>query len=264
MFRTYSIARSFTMLRSFSMLRTYGAAASAGVIIPPEPPVLTPTADRYSSVDLLRMCKEKAGRPDVDAQMGDEQWYRLLTEAQDMFLPEIADRAPDALAGQYATLTTADGGKSYQLGTDVYGEPLMPLGHVEVWARASGGKELFASSYDGGGDFVIDGGNIRMPNGRARLFPNGGPYARWLGVPPAITANQQPIIFPRPMRVCLVFYALLLWSERGARRDPAPWRNGFRREWLGDPDLGMLGWLSLIHISEPTRPCGTSRMPSSA
>ena len=23
-------------------------------------------------------------------------------------------------------------------------------------------------------------------------------------------------------------------------------------------------WLSLIHISEPTRPCGTSRMPSSA
>ena len=28
--------------------------------------------------------------------------------------------------------------------------------------------------------------------------------------------------------------------------------------------LGALGGLSLIHISEPTRPCGTSRMPSSA
>ena len=29
---------------------------------------------------------------------------------------------------------------------------------------------------------------------------------------------------------------------------------------LNDPGL----YLSLIHISEPTRPCGTSRMPSSA
>ena len=27
---------------------------------------------------------------------------------------------------------------------------------------------------------------------------------------------------------------------------------------------GLLADLSLIHISEPTRPCGTSRMPSSA
>ena len=30
------------------------------------------------------------------------------------------------------------------------------------------------------------------------------------------------------------------------------------------PDLDSAQFLSLIHISEPTRPCGTSRMPSSA
>ena len=29
-------------------------------------------------------------------------------------------------------------------------------------------------------------------------------------------------------------------------------------------DEGYIKGLSLIHISEPTRPCGTSRMPSSA
>ena len=38
--------------------------------------------------------------------------------------------------------------------------------------------------------------------------------------------------------------------------------------WLTPPDLyaelNAEFQLSLIHISEPTRPCGTSRMPSSA
>ena len=33
---------------------------------------------------------------------------------------------------------------------------------------------------------------------------------------------------------------------------------------LARMQAGLGGYLSLIHISEPTRPCGTSRMPSSA
>lgn len=205
-------------------------------------PVPTPTAtpQRYSSADLLAMCRERAGRPTVDAQMPPEAWYRLLSEAQDVLVPEIATRAPTALNQQYAQLETDDGGITYTFGLDVYGEPVVPLGHVEVWAR-QGGRRLFAANYEQTGDFVIEGNRIRVPGDRPGRFSD-GPYARWTGVPPAITESVQPIIQPRPMRVLLVYYAVMLWAERGGRRDPAPWRLAFTREWRGDPALGTLGW----------------------
>jgi hypothetical protein len=211
-------------------------------------PVPTPTATpaRYSSADLLAMCKERAGRPTVDAQMGDDAWYRLLTEAQDVLLPEIATRAPSALNQQYAQLETSDGGRTFTFGVDVYGEPVTPLGHVEVWAR-EGGRRLFAATYEQNGDFVIEGTRVRMPGDRTGRFSD-GPYARWTGVPPAITATVQPIIQPRPMRVLLVYYAVMLWAERGGRRDPAPWAQAFAREWRGDPRLGTLGWCAHLQL----------------
>lgn len=216
-------------------------------------PVPTPTATptRYSSADLLAMCKEKAGRPTVDAQMPDDAWYRLLTEAQDMLLGEMAARVPTALNQQYAQLETTDGGMTYGFGVDVYGEAAMPLGHVEVWARENG-RELFASSYgDLGGDFVIEGTRVRMPGSTPGRFTE-GPFARWTGVPPAITATVQPIIQPRPLRVLLVYYAVMLWAERGARRDPTPWAAAFRREWLGDPNVGVLGWCAQLQLRYTT------------
>ena len=58
--------------------------------------------------------------------------------------------------------------------------------------------------------------------------------------------------------------------------DPLHAGDEVRQEWYGVTRGGIVGrvdgngdpWtaegLSLIHISEPTRPCGTSRMPSSA
>lgn len=220
-------------------------------IVPIVNPPLSDTPDRYSSSDLLAMCKFTADRPTIDAQMGDGAWYRLLTEAQDMLLPEIANRAPNALSQQYATLNTSDGGVTYDFGLDVYGEPVVPFGHVEVWAR-QGGRTLFAASYeDRGGDFVIDGARIRMPGDSPGRF-SAGPFARWTSVPPAITATTQPIIQPRPMRTLLVYWAVMLWSQRGAKRDPTPWREAFRREWLGDPNLGTLGWCSTLQLRYAT------------
>lgn len=212
-------------------------------------PTPTATPARYSSADLVAMCKEKAGRPTVDAQMDDAAWYRLLTEAQDALVGEIAARVPSALAHQYATLDTDDGGATFTFGRDVYGELAFPMGHVEVWARESGGRVLFAASYENkGGDFVIEPKRIRTPGNSARTYAD-GPYARWVGVPAAITASVQPIIQPRPMRVLLVYYALMLWAERGQRRDPAPWAMAFRREWLGEPNgTGQLGWAGQLQL----------------
>ena len=38
----------------------------------------------------------------------------------------------------------------------------------------------------------------------------------------------------------------------------------YNKMFTAHPELIADTFLSLIHISEPTRPCGTSRMPSSA
>jgi len=212
-------------------------------------PPLSATPSRYDSADLLAMCKFNADRPAVDAQMLDESWYRLLTEAQDALLPEIASYAPSALNQQYATLNSVDGGRSFNFGLDVYGEPLIPFGHVEVWAR-QGGRTLYAANYgDRDGDFVIEGASIRMPGDVQGRFAD-GPYARWTGVPPAITATAQPIIQPRPMRILLVYYAVMLWSQRGGKRDPGPWREAFAREWQGR----WASWGGAPRCSCATRP----------
>ena len=224
---------------------TYFGGGFFGTVVGP---ITTATPQRYGSADLLAMCKEKAGRPAVDMQMTDDAWYRLLSEAQDMLLIEIASRVPSALNQQFARLETTDGGVTYTFGNDVYGEPLLPLGHVEIWARETGGRVLFASSYeDRGGDFVIEGTRIRSPAGLPRQYSD-GPYARWTGVAPAITSTVQPIINPRPMRVLLVYYAVMLWAERGQRRDPIPWAQAFRREWLGDPTTGQMGWCAQLQL----------------
>ena len=56
---------------------------------------------------------------------------------------------------------------------------------------------------------------------------------------------------------------LLLHYWHGAKRDRKyvdRWQILTRNKF--DPSEDLI--LSLIHISEPTRPCGTSRMPSSA
>ena len=45
-----------------------------------------------------------------------------------------------------------------------------------------------------------------------------------------------------------------------SKKFSAPWNKKFGE----DENFKKRQYLSLIHISEPTRPCGTSRMPSSA
>ena len=62
---------------------------------------------------------------------------------------------------------------------------------------------------------------------------------------PALSQSQAKTLLDCPARY------------RWERENPQPHRDAF--------DIGHAAHsLSLIHISEPTRPCGTSRMPSSA
>ena len=90
----------------------------------------------------------------------------------------------------------------------------------------------------------------------ARIAKVSGPVIAWRHVLP----NIWPIVLTQVS----VAVALAILAEAGLSflglGSPAPYASWGRMLQASQPFLA----LSLIHISEPTRPCGTSRMPSSA
>jgi hypothetical protein len=181
----------------------------------------------YDTADLLRRCKNLSRRPATDQAMTDTKWYDFLTEAQQEAYPDIFSRFPDYGYSTPVLLTSTDGGKTYTFGLDqgVSGDPIRPTGHTEIYPNLSAIPD---SPLTPGADFLIEGGLIRMPGNRTRLFPN-GPYARFVADPAvAISAAQEPLLQPKMARMLLVYKALEQWaSRRGSGANPSYWEGKY-------------------------------------
>lgn len=177
----------------------------------------------WDSADLLARCKRYANRPAVDESFSDEDWYALLTEAQQEAVQDIVTRVPNAMTGAPVQLTSSDGGVTYSFGVGV-----QPLGHIELYTDEDG-SELVASSWaDAEGDFVVEGSTIRMPANLARTFTSGGgPYARFVTMPTELSASTEPTLKPEWARALLVFGALIKWASIGGLRDPSDWEKQY-------------------------------------
>lgn len=183
---------------------------------------------QFDSADLLAQFALYANRPTTDEALTDAQKYRFLSDAQQEVLAELATIAPKSQMQAPVLLTTADGGVTYTFGTDVDGNNIFPLA-CEVYARVDG-RELYASSWERGGDFVIEGDRIRSPGNRAITY-SAGPYARFVRADAQLSASSAPVLKPVMARKLILFRALLKWASVGGRIDPGPWREEYDRTW---------------------------------
>lgn len=190
----------------------------------------------WTSANLYERFLDYLGRGNGGVMDADELWtatrvYRQLADAQEAVYTDLAPVVPQVLVGPPVLLTTADGGTTYTFGAGVY-----PIGHVEVYAQESGGRELLASTYGTpSGDFVIEGGSIRAPGNRTRTYSN-GPWARFVAYPARLTAAQEPSLQPAPARELILYRALADAANVSAgQTDPAPWEQRYaeaRRRWV--------------------------------
>lgn len=199
---------------------------------------------KYDSADLLARCQRNAQRPATDAAQLPADWYAFLTEAQDEWFMHFASIVPEALYGTPTVLTTTDDGLTYTFGTDADGDPILPMGHVEVRANPGGAVLVPATEWSSAYDFVIEGTRIRWPNGARRTF-SGGPIARFITPPGIIDASTQPT-FPKFARMLLVHRACAKWARRGGLRDPQPFLDAEQEVWLGNPEAGVMGILGML------------------
>jgi hypothetical protein len=191
-------------------------------------------ADIWSSTELKRKFLNLIRRPESDEDLLEPDGvtntvWDLLSEAQDHWMGILASTFPDSQYGAPVLMTTADGGYTYTFGNDLEGQPIFPLGHVEIRLSRTG-RVLIPSADFGNGDFVMEGDRIRIPGGRSKTFSS-GPYARFVTPPTKISASVEPVLKPRDARSLIVTRAGILWAIRGNLRDPRPWEQLEAVQW---------------------------------
>jgi hypothetical protein len=201
---------------------------------------------KYDSADLLERCVRLSMRPTTDAQQTTADWYAFLTEAQDEWYAHFASIVPEVLYGDPVVLTSADGGYTYTFGLDAAGDPIFPIGHVELRTSRNGAVLLPTTDWGNVGDFLLEGNKIRWPNGAARSFGSEGPVARFITPPDVISASVQPVLIPKAARMLLVHRACAKWARRGGMRDPQPFLDQEQELWLGNPEAGVMGILGTL------------------
>jgi hypothetical protein len=189
------------------------AVVTSITVIVSDPPAL------WSSPDLLRRLKQYARRPGADLAMTDEVWYDFLTEAQSEVYADLFTRYPAAQYSAPLLLVSDDGGYTYTFGTDADGDPISPMGHTQVFPDL---KSIPDAPLVLGHDYEVEGYLLRIPGNRTRTFA-AGPYARFVARPDvAITATENPMLYPKDARMLLVWKALQSWAGRpGSGADPS-------------------------------------------
>lgn len=213
-----------------------------------------PATSRWHRAELHERFRLLAGRPATDEALTVPRIDLLLTEGQDYWHAQIATLMPHVLRGAPVKLLTSDGGLTYYFGATEAGDPVTPMGPVELVASPRGPR-LTPGAFGVGG-YIIDGAPslvLRWGDGTARTFPD-GPYARFVTAPPAIAEGSEPVL-PIVARPLVLYRALALWAKRVKQAD-LPWLEEEARVWSGTQggaqgELGVVGALRLQFPSPP-------------
>lgn len=164
----------------------------------------------YDAADCLARFNETALRPTAD-EISDASKYRWLTRAQNKVIADIAARAPWTLYGAPTAMTTADGGFTYQFGTDSNGYPVTPIGKCRIYTSLTAIPQY---PWQEGYDYLNEGEQIRIPNNRTYT---GTLYYRGINQPADIDATHQPALLPEASRELIVIEAVRDFASQGSR-----------------------------------------------
>ena len=100
-------------------------------------------------------------------------------------------------------------------------------------------------------DYVLEGGQIRVPRGRTLSFSDGAPYVRM--IPPAgvINASYDSTILPKRARMLLVYTALAKAANRhGVLGDPSRFEDMADELYFGSPERGKIGLQAQLRAAD--------------
>ena len=171
----------------------------------------------FTSANLLTRFNQLSGRPETNDSIADSAKYQRLSDAQQVVIAEAASRSPNAFYpkaayGSYPTLTTTDN-QVFTFGTDVNGNPLMPIGKVSIYPSLASIPDW---AWVEGLDYLDEGTQIRIPNNRTWTS------TLWYrGIQPVldITSTNQPAVIPVNFRMLIVYEAVRQLAEEGTRDD---------------------------------------------
>jgi len=196
---------------------------------------------------ILGQFNRMAGRPQAD-QITDSTKYLWLSEAQEQVVADIASRMPEVLYPvSAAPMQTADGGKTWDYGTDSDGNPIFPMGKARIYTAPTAVPWCPLTP---GIDYLDEGNRIEIPNGGTFA---GQLYWRGIQSPPDISPTQPPVIQPPPARHLITLCAVKNFGQAGninpdlgmqmtelwAREFPR-WMLVFRTQYVGGGVLGPL------------------------
>lgn len=200
----------------------------------------------YDVADLLSRFKRQYNRPSADEawtdQSTDDVAYQFLNDGQQELATRIAWHVPEVGYGRPIELTTSDDGLTYGFGTDTDGNPIVPLGQIELRAGVRGIPILPGNDWDNSAQtylLVTEPATgqtlVTFPGQLARTFAS-GLWARFVTLPAQITGPSSLVsLAPFNAREMIPYFA----AQYGCLRievDPAPYEA--RKEtvwanWLG-------------------------------
>jgi hypothetical protein len=166
----------------------------------------------FDSAYCLALFKSYAGLQAANEYDDNADLYPRLARSQNTVIQLIAQRYPKALYQQPIPITSSDGGKTFPFGNDPQGNPIVPMGWVQIAPTLNAFQGKFFSGWTEDWDFMDEGTHIRMKGTRVWT---GTLFARFVPVPPDITATVQPILQPAAARELIVIDAVKEWAGEG-------------------------------------------------
>jgi hypothetical protein len=196
----------------------------------------------FDVADCFTRAVRLLARPTADEAFTDvttgDVLYGILDDAQRDIATRIAWQIPDVAYEPPTQLTTADSGVTYTFGLDADGNPIIPLGQIELRGNGARGVPILPGNdwADTTDVYLMDtdpntgAGVVRWPGQRSRTFSN-GLWARYVKPCRQITSASSTVTLkPYVARQLIPPKAAEIAAIR-LMQDPAPFAARYEELW---------------------------------
>jgi hypothetical protein len=173
----------------------------------------------WDTAYLVQRFKDEAGLQAASEYDDNADICPRLSRAQNKVMRLIASRYAKALYQAPITMTPSVDRKTFTFGNDAQGNPIMPLGFVQIATTLTAfSGDMCFSGWQEDRDFLDEATQIRIPSNRSY---GGTLYARFVPTAPDLVATGTPvapILAPADARNLIVIQAVMDWAGEGNQR----------------------------------------------
>jgi len=196
----------------------------------------------FDASDLVTRTLNLINRPDADEAFTrtttNDVLYQYVSDGQRRICELLAWQVPEVSYEPPTQLISSDNGLTYGFGTDSDGNPILPLGQIEL--RGDGPKGLPILPGNDWDDttlvYLLDTNAstgypvIRWPGQRTRTFAN-GLWCRYVKPTLQITSSSSPVTLKPFLCRELIPYQAAVSCATQLDMDPGPYQSQFDARW---------------------------------